>query len=293
MNGLNSKKIWLVIGLVLLVFVGYRGYQFKVYLDSMPKKSSDELQALQKQPEKCFRKVILKKGTGLTLNDDEDYSKSAMDVEPTNYDPSDTLFLKEDYVEAVEFEVLADSTVTFRDIEIVKDPNNTGSHNEKPWHRKDRDSYALSTGRAIWVFMPYVYGSNVQVRLTFDAYGETFTKIFPISVLDAEAYSKTIERRLSPKEKEIRAGLIIKNKALLAKYWGYQKQGSGKKSIYGNVWDSERFQKENPQFKEGWIFSNQYTTIESGFRVILTAGNRENVEVEPINNTHHDNRSKI
>lgn len=282
---MNSNKLGWAIGVFLVCIIGYRAYQFKDYMGFNPNKSLEDLNGSKNHPEKYFKKVIVKKAHSADIKDNEKYTQSALDVPPIVYNPADTLFLKEEYREAVEFEVLSESTIRFTDLEIIKDPTNTNyDYREgKPWHRRDRDSYAIGNSRAIWVFFPWLYGTNVKVNLTFTTEDATITKVFPISVLDSDAYAKMIESRLSEKDRLTRARIIKKYKSIMAKYWGYKEFGTGRKASYSYVWNGPKFQKEHPNFKDKWVYSNQYVAIESGFRIILTVGTKENIEVEPIN----------
>ena len=273
---LNKKYIYIFLGL-FGVFVLYRLSQYNIYVQSHPNKL---LMPINR--EKMFRRVILKVQSGShDIKDDETYSKSGMAGAGVQLGEMDTLYLKSENVDAVEYEVLADSSVFFTDVEIITDPesNSYDYRHGKPWHHKNSDSYALGNGRAIWAFLPYLYGRVVKVKLSFETAGQSHEKFFVLMVVDKEEYADYLNQHLSANQLAIKERMRKKYQKILDASWSTQP--FGRRKIMTTSVNLDDFRRRHPTYKQG-VFLNQYITEDSGFRVIITLGIRESVEIEKI-----------
>lgn len=116
----------------------------------------------------------------------------------SNSEINDTINLR--FKEDVEIEVIANDSIKFTDVNIIKDVYQIDALDSKPKLGKTK-SYKLGKGRAIiffppWVYAPYGNGGIVKLEL----YGKkinsnNFKKVFVFKIGNSEDYQKYWERQ--------------------------------------------------------------------------------------------------
>lgn len=281
---MNLKKYFYLFLFFIMVLSIYRYGQYKKYMAEHREVRLTQLDSIQAKPYFLFKKVVVKNQIEASeIEMKPNYQTSALNSIPLIYFVPDTLYLKRSETSYLEYEILADSSVEFTNIKIIKDDDSDYSGTEEPFYNRKESSFWVGRGRAIWLFIPSLYGENLKAKIYFEYEGFDFTHEFSIRNVEDVEYNKILSRKLDEKSLAIKHRLEMKYKSIIANYYSYKKTGTSKSKSYQYGFDLDKFKKDSKRFSQH-NYSNQFICKDSGFYIIVTVGNNQKIEVEPINN---------
>ncbi len=199
------------------------------------------------------------------------------------YKLGDTIYLKRINKELIEFEVIANSSINFYDVNIIAKQGNSRVR-EKPHINEKEACVSLKGNKALFAFRPWVYTSDlnnlVEVEINCKNL-EVNVLTIPVVVLDNIEYEKYISNHLLPTQRNTWLATTKRYKQRLNTAWVTKEVGNGRRSYSTSSLSAKRFFADK-QYHSG-KYTNEYFAHDGDFKITLFADQTPIVIVEPIN----------